>query len=152
MSELVHKSSIPIPDECEDPIGELEIFLRANGYVSVIEDQSLTATRGEKGKGFWTSDLTVLPTRLNIQVKGNVADFEYKVKTTGQLLSAIERQFWQHETSAAASFLDGQPLENFKDSQRTQASQIRSGFIKTGLTLSVVVGFIMFVFGFFYFK
>ncbi len=152
MSEFVHTSSIRIPKDCSDPIGELEIFLRANGYVSVTEETSLRATRGEKGKGFWTSDLTVLPTTVNVEIKEEVAEVEYRVITTGQILSAIERQFWQREAGAAAAFLAGEPLENFKEAQRFQADEIRAGFVKKGITLSVATAFILFAVGFFFLK
>ena len=148
MSELVHTSRFRVPEECEDPIGELEIFLRANGYVSIIEEHSLTATRGEKGKGFWTSDLTVLPTLLKVEINEDFIEIEYRVTTTGQILNKIERQFWQQETAAAASFLAGEPLENFKESQRFQATEIRTGFVRKGITWSLATGFFLFVIGF----
>ncbi len=152
MSELTHTSSIPIPKDCSDPIGELEIFLRTNGYLIQIDADSLSATRGEKGKGFWTSDLTVLPTSVKIKMKDNQAEVEYRVDTTGQILNDEERQFWPREVQAAGSFIAGGSLENLKEAQKFQASEIRSRFFKRGMTLSISIAFVLFIVGVLVFK
>ncbi|GEM_PF-6293517 len=148
MSDLTHHSKLHIPDDCTDPIGEIEIFLRVNGYTITVDGDGLVAQRGEKGRGFWTSDLTILPTTLEAQKSDQYVDINYTVDTSGQILNQIEKQLWKREALAIQTFLEGGPIENFKESQRLMADDIRARFMKRGFYLSVALAFILFIVGF----
>ena len=146
MAEIKTSCTIPIPDECEEPLEELEIFFRTNKYKTESSDEvKLILARGEKGKGFWTSDLTVLPTKLELELFDGKVVARYTVDTSGQFITEDERGYWNREALAAVKFLEtGQPT-NLAEEERNRADQVRNDFARKGLWLGAIVAFFLFV-------
>ena len=139
-----YSTEITFPDICIDPLGEIEIFLRVNGYLFETVDGVLKAERGEKGRGFWTSDLTVLPTLLTVELKERRIFLNYQVDGSGQILSKEEKNFWKKEAKAIENYLDGEEIENFLEIEKNNAEEIRSRMLKQGLYFSAIISFVIF--------
>lgn len=149
MAEHKSTSRIPIPEECEHPMDELKIFFRTNRYALESEDEEegkAVLVRGQKGKGFWTSDLTVLPTRLELELMDEFIWARYEVDTSGQRLTDEDRSFWTREATAAITFLETGETVNLVQVERDRADQIRADFARKGVFLGGVVAFVLFVF------
>lgn len=143
------------PLEHEDPLMRLLRFYEANHYTLNDPRQSaeqpimeLDLTRGKAGAGWMTSDMTRLHSQVRLKFEDGDALITYKVDTTGQVLKARDRLFWDQELEAAQDFLksaeDQEPADlTLQESSRAQ--DIRKGSLSLGLKVGIGVGMLIFL-------
>lgn len=146
----------------EDPVGRLLEFYMANGYRVVDrqragldsdqadEDaplQQASFERGRAGAGWWTSNMTELHTRVEVEFAEERVRLSYKVDTSGQVLNEIERAFWRRELQAARRYMLGETSEprDLREDEAQRAKKQKGNLLSMGLWGAVAI-FVFIVF------
>lgn len=132
-------------------------FYKLNGYIprdasaliGELAPSELVLERGERGKGWFSSDLTLLPcvVTLRLSPDHDAMTASYHVDTTGQILSEQERLFWEREAQAASELLkhggkpqDRRTIERARARKQTQDNYAFGIQATIGVILTIVLG------------
>ncbi len=146
----------------DDPVGRLLEFYMANGYRVVdrqrvaldaeVSDedaplQKASFERGRAGAGWWTSNMTELHTRVEVEFAQECVRLSYKIDTSGQMLNEIERAFWRRELQAARRYVHGDSDEprDLREDEAQRAKKQKGSLVSMGLWGAVAV-FVFIVF------
>lgn len=142
------------PHDEGTPLDTLVDFYVANGYVPVdaaepgepsdepvATARSVSLERGKSGAGWWTSDMTKLHTRLQLDWTGEHIEYTYEVDTSGQLLKEVEQAFWRREVQWARRYLAGDvdAPRDLRDEEARRADEQENSLISMGVSGAVVV-------------
>lgn len=104
--------------------------------------------RGKSGSGYFTSNMSELPTTLTLQLERNSLRLEYVVDTSGQFLREEEREFWRKEARALEAFVRGEGgMLDIADEERTRAQAARGDLLTMGLWAAGIVFVLIFIAG-----
>lgn len=158
MAEIRVIHSLAGPFAAEEPVEELLIFLRANGYVVVelerggAADEPLASvwharlTRGEEGAGWWSSEMTRLATTLTIDSTADAIRFDYRVDVRGQRMTREECDYWAREVRSAGRYLaDEGELVDLRQIEADRARNARHGRLRYGFCLAAVLFVVLFI-------
>ena len=140
------------PFRPSDPGETLLEFYRRNGYdyavpveaddpgEDVADDDSLTLVRGRPAAGWWSSDMTKLPTRVEIEPHDQQIRIHYDIDVTGQHLTEEDRRFWEREIGAAIEYLHhpNRSPRDLRHEEAKRAEQIRRRMLSYGIWGGVI--------------
>jgi hypothetical protein len=107
---------------------------------------ALTVERGTPGRGWFSSNLTELQTRVTLRLQGNSVRVTYAVDTTGQHLWDDEKSFWKTEAKALERFVVGEGnLANIAEGEKERASKLRRDFVMMGFWIGAIVAIVLFL-------
>lgn len=97
-------------------------------------------SRGTPGRGWTSSNLAELPTRLELTLRGNEVLLTYEVETTGQILRGDEREFWKREAEALSDYLTKDAaIPNIVAEETARAAEVRRELAIMGLWIGALV-------------
>ena len=100
----------------------------------------LALARGTPGRGWTSSNLAELPTRLELTLEGNEIRVKYDVVTTGQILRGDEREFWRREADALSDYLTKDvAIPNIVADETARAAEVRRELLIMGLWIGALV-------------
>ena len=95
---------------------------------------TLDVVRGKPNAGWYASDMSQLHTQVKLTHEEDHILVHYDIDTTGQRLSAEDRQFWDNEIQALQDTLcDGAQIINLAEAEGRRAEEQRESSITTGL-------------------
>lgn len=141
------------PFETSVPIQKLTEFYRANGYELVdveggspedsgapekgsrAKNRTAEFKRGEPSAGWWSSNMTHLPTTVRARHTSEGVEIEYKVDASGQHLTSDDRNFWERELRAAANYLrnPSRRPRDLRHEEAKRAEQLRRRMLSYGI-------------------
>jgi hypothetical protein len=180
MATLRETGEIKDLSEIDDPMRRLVEFYLANGYrlserngefasegvasegvasegvaseVGSPEDSSPTHVRfvrGKAGNGWWSSNMTELHTHVDLARDDETVRVAYEVDTTGQILTEVERSFWQRERQFAERYLRGSTdaPHDLRAEETDRADEKSRGFLSFGISAAIAVFMIIIFLGF----
>ena len=102
-------------------------------------------SRGHDTAGWWSSNMTRLPTRIDVRPSEQAIEIRYEVDTTGQRLTEEDRDFWSQELRAAAQYLRNpsrQPRD-LRHEEAKRAEQIRRRMLSYGIWGAIIAFFLV---------
>lgn len=148
------------PFKTSVPVEKLAEFYRANGYelLEVVDpdsdedsdanepDRVAQFERGETEARWWSSDMSRLPTRVEVRRENDGLTIEYEVDVTGQHLTDADRDFWEREIQAAGNFLrnPSRRPRDLRHEEAKRAEQLRRRFLSYGIW-AAIIAFLMVV-------
>ncbi len=142
-----------------DPFERARHFYEANGYVVESEQERLDDTdaatpgeverlvlqRGEKGAGWWSSNMTDLLARVDVRrTQDGGVGVVCRVDITGQIMKEPDEAFWRREVDAAAAYIVGEvedpqaPPRDLREEESARAAETFRGTLRTGLRGSIL--------------
>ncbi len=134
--------------EGTDPIERLAEFFRTNGYFRRDDElpddgagddepdrQHAVFVRGQSAAGWWASNMTKLPTRVEVDRRGERLDITYEIDVTGQHFTDEDRDFWQRELEAACEYLrnPSRTPRDLRHEEAKRAERIRRRMLSYGI-------------------
>lgn len=133
------------PGVSAEAVAKLISFYQFNGYaLSSYEENLAILTRGERGAGWYSSEMTSLFTELEIGVESDVIVLRYSVDVKGQRLKQGDLAFWGREAKFAAAVVqaEAEAVDLRPDEAKRVAGELKR-FYLNGVLFTVV--FVLFV-------
>jgi hypothetical protein len=145
MSTYSTQRSVEGPFRPSDPLEPLTDFYHQNGYRRKYgeEPDNLDETgadqrgfvRGRTAANWWTSNMTKLPTRVEIRRDDDALEITYEVDVTGQHFTEEDRDFWRSELDAACEYLrnPSRTPRDLRHEEAKRAERIRRRMLSYGI-------------------
>jgi hypothetical protein len=101
---------------------------------------TLEVARGRESAGWWSSDMTRLPVRVQALRRDGEIQLRYEVDTTGQVLTEEDRDFWTDELRAAMRYLRNPARRppDLRHEEAKRAEQIRRRMLSYGIWGAII--------------
>ncbi len=131
-----------------DAVTKLISFYQLNGYAFTSDESDvanpIVLVRGERGAGWYSSEMTALFTELEIDVESDAIILRYAVDVKGQRLKQGDRAFWGQEArSAAAVVQNGAEAVDRRPAEVKRVARELKQFYVNGVMFTVI--FVLFV-------
>ncbi len=149
MSTYSTQRSMEGPFRPADPLEPLTEFFHYNGYRRKYSEEpndpgdtdadeapdERIFVRGRTAANWWASNMTKLPTRVEIRRDDDALEISYEVDVTGQHLTDDDRDFWRRELDAACEYLrnPSRTPRDLRHEEAKRAERIRRRMLSYGI-------------------
>jgi hypothetical protein len=150
MSTYSTQRRVEGPFRSADPLDPLTEFYHQNGYrrkyreeTDAVDDRDAADgqsvervfTRGHTAANWWASNMTKLPTRVEIRRDETALEITYEVDVTGQHFTDEDRDFWRRELDAACDYLQNpsRTPRDLRHEEAKRAERIRRRMLSYGI-------------------
>ena len=104
------------------------------------DEVTLEVARGREAAGWWSSNMTRLPVRVQALRRNGEIQLRYEVDTTGQHLTDEDRDFWTDEIRAAMRYLRNPSRRppDLRHEEAKRAEQIRRRMLSYGIWGAII--------------
>lgn len=145
MSTYSTQRKVEGPFRPADPLEPLTEFYHHNGYRRKYADEPddlggddvevRIFVRGRTAANWWASNMTKLPTRVEIRRDDDALRITYEVDVTGQHFTDEDQDFWRRELDAACEYLrnPSRTPRDLRHEEAKRAERIRRRMLSYGI-------------------